>query len=93
MGVLAALAGPILKQLSSKSTGIVAACLLVSLILLATVLNILNQLLYRNPNEPPLVFHWFPVIGSTISYGLDPYQFFFRCREKVLFARIAILIR
>ncbi|KAF2765181.1 14-alpha-demethylase [Teratosphaeria nubilosa] len=46
------------------------------------LLNVLKQLLFKNPNEPPIVFHWVPVIGSTISYGMDPYSFFFACREK-----------
>ena len=52
-------------------------------IALAILLNVASQLLIRrNPNEPPLVFHWVPIIGSTISYGIDPYAFFFSCREK-----------
>lgn len=29
-----------------------------------------------------MVFHWFPFIGSTVSYGMDPYKFFFDCRAK-----------
>jgi sterol 14-demethylase len=55
-------------------------------VVLAVVLNVLNQLLFRNPNEPPVVFHWFPVIGSTITYGMDPYGFFNKCRAKVCFS-------
>ncbi|ERF71299.1 Eburicol 14-alpha-demethylase [Endocarpon pusillum Z07020] len=51
----------------------------VTLVILA---NILKQLLFKNPNEPPLVFHLVPFVGSTISYGIDPFQFFFSCREK-----------
>lgn len=43
----------------------------------------LSQLLLKNPNEPPVVFHWFPVIGNTVTYGMDPYGFFFACRKKV----------
>jgi sterol 14-demethylase len=31
------------------------------------------------------VFHWFPVIGNTVTYGMDPYRFFFECRAKVCF--------
>ena len=46
------------------------------------MLNVLRQLLFKNKNEPPLVFHWVPIIGSTISYGIDPFKFFFACREK-----------
>ena len=45
--------------------------------------NLLRQALSRNPNEPPVVLHFFPFIGSTISYGIDPYKFFFECRKKV----------
>lgn len=49
------------------------------------ILNALFQLAAKNPNEPPVVFHWFPFIGNTVSYGIDPYKFFFSCREKVRF--------
>lgn len=52
----------------------------VSLVILA---NVLKQLLFKDPNEPPLVFHLVPFIGSTITYGIDPFKFFFSCREKV----------
>ena len=41
------------------------------------------QLLPKNKNEPPVVFHIFPIIGSTVSYGIDPYKFLFDNREKV----------
>ncbi|KAG9703497.1 14-alpha sterol demethylase Cyp51B, partial [Aureobasidium melanogenum] len=51
---------------------------------LAIVLNVLSQLLpvRRKGSEPPLVFHWVPFIGSTITYGIDPYKFFFKCRQQ-----------
>lgn len=54
-------------------------------LLVAVLLNVTHQLLFRrwNKSEPPLVFHWIPFLGSTISYGMNPYQFFFSCREKV----------
>jgi sterol 14-demethylase len=45
--------------------------------------NIIKQLYFPDLNKPPVVFHWLPVIGSTIYYGMDPYKFFFECREKV----------
>lgn len=49
------------------------------------VLNLVYQFVFAklNKNEPPLVFHWIPFLGNTISYGMDPYKFFFACREKV----------
>jgi len=83
MGLLSAVVVPLSEQLSIRSLGVVIAAGLFSFCVLAVVLNVLNQLLFKNPNEPPVVFHWFPVFGSTIVYGIDPYKFFFDCREKV----------
>ncbi|KAL4873033.1 hypothetical protein BDV12DRAFT_209671 [Aspergillus spectabilis] len=51
-------------------------------VLLAILLNVTRQLLFRNKNEPPLVFQWIPFAGNTITYGMNPYKFFFSCREK-----------
>lgn len=45
--------------------------------------NVVKQSLLRNPHEPPLVFHWLPLIGSTLPYGMDPFKFFFDCKAKV----------
>ena len=45
--------------------------------------NVIRQLLFQNKSEPPVVFHWIPFLGSTISYGIDPYAFFASCRQKV----------
>jgi len=69
-----------LAAVTSTWTGVLflAASVIAGVILL----NVLRQLLIRNPAEPPLVFHLFPFIGSTIAYGIDPYKFFFACREK-----------
>ncbi|KAE8339445.1 hypothetical protein BDV24DRAFT_165401 [Aspergillus arachidicola] len=49
-------------------------------------LNVTFQFLFHvlNRTRPPLVFHWIPLIGSTIHYGMDPYGFFFSCREKAI---------
>ncbi|ETI25136.1 hypothetical protein G647_04508 [Cladophialophora carrionii CBS 160.54] len=54
---------------------------LVSVISISIVANILKQLFYRDPHRPPVVWHWVPLIGSTVEYGQDPYRFFFRCRK------------
>lgn len=76
MGVFEVISGLLAQQLV-----VVAACF-AAFIILAAVLNVLNQLLFKNANEPPVVFHWFPVIGSTVTYGIDPLKFFFDCKEK-----------
>ncbi|KXN88639.1 Lanosterol 14-alpha demethylase [Leucoagaricus sp. SymC.cos] len=69
-------------QLSPLNSRVIIL-LLVNVPVLAIVLNILRQLvLPRKPNEPPVVFHWLPVIGSAVGYGNDPLNFFFKCREK-----------
>lgn len=69
-----------LAAITSSWTGVLF--LFASLIAGVILLNVLRQLLFRNPTEPPLVFHLVPFIGSTIAYGIDPYKFFFACREK-----------
>lgn len=45
--------------------------------------NALDQLAPKDPRKPPVVFHYVPIIGCAVSYGMDPYGFMFRCREKV----------
>lgn len=83
MGILEHIAGPLGQQVSQRGLGVVIAVGIASFIALSVVLNVLSQLLWKNKNEPPVVFHWFPIIGSTITYGMDPYPFFFKCRAKV----------
>lgn len=83
MGLIQLLTEPLCNLLGTSSIGVVLAAGFASFTVLAIVLNVLHQLVFRNPNEPPLVFHWVPFFGSTITYGIDPYHFFFRCREKV----------
>ena len=54
-----------------------------SIIALAVVTNVLGQRFAKRKNEPPVVFHWIPFIGSTVTYGIDPFKFFFDCQAKV----------
>ena len=54
-----------------------------SIIVLAVITNIAQQILFKKENEPPLVFHCLPIIGSTVIYGMDPFKFFFDCQAKV----------
>ncbi|ORX97557.1 eburicol 14 alpha-demethylase-like protein [Clohesyomyces aquaticus] len=82
MGILSEIAGPLGEFASTASLPVLVAAGVASFLVLAVVLNVLQQLLFKKPNEPPMVFHWFPVLGSTITYGMDPYKFFFSNREK-----------
>ena len=59
---------------------ILTVTLLLSIVIITTIAQ---QILFKNPNEPPVVFHWLPVIGSTVTYGIDPFKFFFDCQAKV----------
>ena len=83
MGLLTFVLEPLRDALGTQSTLYVLAAGALSFCLVAVLLNVLQQLVFRNPAEPPLVFHWVPFVGSTISYGIDPYKFFFKCRDKV----------
>ncbi|EEB97699.1 hypothetical protein MPER_02932, partial [Moniliophthora perniciosa FA553] len=68
------------QELSTTRLLLLAA---INLPVIAIVLNVLRQVLIpRNKSEPPVVFHWLPIIGSAVSYGNDPINFFFKCREK-----------
>jgi sterol 14-demethylase len=85
MGLLETVSGPLGAQIAQRGTVTVVAGGFVAFLVLSVVLNVLKQLLLKNPNEPPVVFHWFPVVGNTVMYGMDPYKFFFECRAKVSF--------
>ncbi|KAE8215815.1 hypothetical protein CF327_g923 [Tilletia walkeri] len=72
-----------ITPLQNFSVGAQVGILAVGSAVLAVVLNILAQLvLPKDRSAPPVVFHWVPVIGSAVTYGIDPYKFFFDCREK-----------
>ena len=43
--------------------------------------NIVRQL-FPNKNEPPVVFHWIPWLGSAVTYGKEPYKFLFAAQAK-----------
>jgi hypothetical protein len=80
MGLLATAAGPFSAIEWSPLT---YAAAFFAFLTAVVALNVLQQLLWKNPTDPPLVFHWFPIIGSTITYGMDPVQFFFKNKGKV----------
>ncbi|GAD96008.1 14-alpha sterol demethylase Cyp51B [Paecilomyces variotii No. 5] len=82
MGLLSAVLDKFCEQCSSQSLWVLGGIGLVSFVALSVLVNVALQIFFKNPNEPPVVFHWFPIIGSTVSYGIDPFNFFFNCREK-----------
>ncbi|CEJ57543.1 Putative Cytochrome P450, family 51 (Sterol 14-demethylase) [Penicillium brasilianum] len=82
MGLLNSFLDKFCEHCSSQSIFTLVSVGALSFIALSVVINVLRQLLFKNPHEPPVVFHWFPFVGSTISYGIDPYKFFFNAREK-----------
>ena len=83
MGILQEVAGPLSQQFSQLGLGSQIGVSVAAFLVLAVTLNVLQQILFKNPNEPPVVFHWFPIIGSTITYGMDPPRFFHENRQKV----------
>jgi len=83
MGLLADIVSRFCENCSTLSTAALVASAISAFIVLSIVINVLQQLLFKDPTKPPVVFHWFPIIGSTISYGIDPYKFFDDCKEKV----------
>lgn len=53
------------------------------LVLAPFILNIVSQLLYSlRADRPPMVFYWIPWVGSAVSYGMAPYDFFKQNQEK-----------
>lgn len=82
MGILNEISSPLVDRLAGTSTWQIVGIACGAFITLSILINVLRQLLPQDPNEPPLVFHWVPFVGNTITYGIDPFKFFFACREK-----------
>lgn len=86
MGLLTVLLeplGPYYEELAKLGTPVLIAVGTVTFVVISIVLNVLSQLLFKDPTKPPMVFHYFPFLGSTVRYGMDPYVFFQDCQEKV----------
>ena len=74
-------ATPVLRDLTPAMQTLAIVALLPFVIV---ALNVASQLLLpKKHSAPPTVFHLFPIIGSAVTYGMDPYKFFFSNREKV----------
>jgi sterol 14alpha-demethylase len=83
MGLLNEVVEPVSRWFSALGTPTQVGVSILALILFSVAVNVAQQLLLKNPNDPPLVFHWFPFIGSTVTYGIDPPAFFKRMQAKV----------
>ena len=83
MGLLETISKPFVQQISKRGAVVEVVCVCCLFCLLIVLVNVLKQLLFRNSHEPPVVFHWFPVIGNAITYGINPYKFFSDCKAKV----------
>ena len=82
MGLLNALVSILGDWSSAAATWQIIVAGFTIIVVMTIILNVLHQLLGRNPHEPPIVFHWVPFVGNTIAYGIDPYKFFFECQQK-----------
>ncbi|KAI8961851.1 cytochrome P450 [Daldinia sp. FL1419] len=82
MGLIEDIQGPVSQYMSQLSMLSQIGVVIAAVLFLSVFLNVLQQALFRNPNEPPVVFHWFPLVGSTITYGMDPPRFFKENRAK-----------
>jgi len=71
------------QQLASLGRASQVGVVIVASISLIILVNVAQQILFANPNEPPVVFHLFPFFGSTVEYGMDPPSFFKKMRAKV----------
>lgn len=83
MGLLQDVAGPLSARFAQLGLASQIGVSIAAFLFVVVFFNVLSQIVKRNPNEPPLVFHWFPIIGSTITYGMDPPRFFKDNRAKV----------
>lgn len=84
MGLLADITSLAASNLENKSIYALTGIALVTAFSLAVLLNVVNQLLKASSrgSDPPVVFHWIPFIGSTVTYGIDPFKFFKTNHDK-----------
>jgi sterol 14-demethylase len=83
MGLLEEVAQhPVAQSYLALGLGSQIGLAIAGFLVVSIALNVANQILFKNPNEPPVVFHWLPIIGSTVTYGMDPPAFFQKNREK-----------
>lgn len=76
----------ILTTLNNMGIPVEGWHILAGLAILAVITEIYvigSQLLARrNKTLAPMAFYWIPWVGSSIPYGIDPYEFFEDCRNR-----------
>ena len=82
MGLLATVSAPVERLLSALPIWQIVLLGFSVLFGVAILANVTRQWLFYNRKAPPEVFSLLPVLGSTITYGIDPFNFFFGCQEK-----------
>jgi hypothetical protein len=82
MGVFTAIAQPLERLVASLPLWQVILLGGSAFITFAIAANIIRQLFFYDRNAPPEVFHIIPILGSAVTYGMDPFKFFFACHEK-----------
>lgn len=84
MGLLSTLILPLGPWTQQLSTPVLLAVSAIVFATVAVVVNVLQQVMFKSRDKPPVVFHFFPFFGSTVVYGIDPYAFFSANQKKVL---------
>jgi sterol 14-demethylase len=74
---------PLAQRFFQLGTASQIGVALASVVALIIFVNVAQQILFKNPNEPPVVFHLLPWFGSTVIYGMDPPKFLQVNRTKV----------
>lgn len=82
MGLFTTLAEPLERLAASLPLWQLVLLGLTAFITTAITLNTVRQLFFYDRNAPPEVFHVVPILGSAVTYGIDPFKFFFSCYEK-----------
>jgi sterol 14alpha-demethylase len=82
MGLVAEVSAPFERLIAALPVWQLVLLGFASFVFVSVCYNILRQWLFYDRNAPPEVFSFFPVLGSTIRYGIDPFDFFFDCKKK-----------
>jgi sterol 14-demethylase len=91
MGLLADVFDKITQVAHGESSYVIFSIALLVALLSSVLWHIGRQLFFKAKHEPPEVFSWLPFIGHTISYGMDPPNFFAAQRKKVRESMKALL--